>query len=48
LVYYWIVITGKKINLKEFAQSVELSELTINKIVKEIGEILEIQREAAK
>lgn len=48
LVYYWIVITGKKINLKEFAQSVELSELTINKIVKEIGEILEVQREATK
>lgn len=44
LVYYWIVATGKKINLKEFAQSVELSELTINKIVKEIEEILSLKK----
>lgn len=44
LVYYWIVATGKKINLKEFAQSVKLSELTINKIVKEIEEILALKK----
>lgn len=40
LVYYWIKHKDNKISLKEFAQKVSLSELTINKIAKEISEIL--------
>lgn len=39
IVYYWIKIKKKNITLKEFAKKVGLSELTINKIVKEINEI---------
>lgn len=39
LVFYWIRLKGKSITLKEFAKKVSLSELTINKIAKEIAEI---------
>lgn len=41
LVYYWISLKGKDISLKDFAKKVFLSELTINKIAKEIAEVLE-------
>ncbi len=41
LVYYWICIKGKEITVKDFAKKVVLSELTINKIAKEISEVLE-------
>lgn len=41
LVYYWICKKGKDITLKEFAKKVILSELTINKIAKEITDVLE-------
>lgn len=41
LVYYWICKKGKDISLKEFAKKVVLSELTINKIAKEITDVLE-------
>lgn len=40
IIFYWIGLKGKDIPLKEFAKKVSLSELTINKIVKEISEIL--------
>ncbi len=40
LVFYWIRLRGKGITLKEFAKKVSLSELTINKIAKEIAELL--------
>jgi transcription initiation factor TFIIIB Brf1 subunit/transcription initiation factor TFIIB len=40
LVFYWITHNGKNITLKDFAKKVILSELTINKISKEIGEVL--------
>lgn len=40
IAYYWICLKKKNISLKEFAKKVTLSELTINKIVKEIAEIL--------
>jgi transcription initiation factor TFIIIB Brf1 subunit/transcription initiation factor TFIIB len=39
LVFYWITVKGKEITLKDFAQKVVLSELTVNKISKEITEI---------
>ena len=41
LVYYWICKTNKKITLKQFIKKVELSELTINKISKEISDVIE-------
>lgn len=40
IVYYWICKQNKKITLKEFTKKVSLSELTINKIAKEISEVL--------
>jgi len=40
LVFYWIRINGNKIGIKDFIQNVSLSELTVNKIVKEISGIL--------
>jgi transcription initiation factor TFIIIB Brf1 subunit/transcription initiation factor TFIIB len=40
LTFYWIRKTNKNITLKEFTQKVDLSELTVNKIVKEIESIL--------
>lgn len=40
LVYYWIQKTGKDITIKEFIDKVDLSELTILKIVKEIESVL--------
>lgn len=41
MVYYWICKKNKNISLKEFTGRVQLSELTVNKIVNEINEILE-------
>lgn len=40
LVYYWIKLKDININVKEFAKKTDLSELTINKIAKEISSIL--------
>lgn len=40
VVYYWIKLKGIDISLKEFAKKTELSELTINKIAKEISAVL--------
>jgi transcription initiation factor TFIIIB Brf1 subunit/transcription initiation factor TFIIB len=40
IVYYWILKNKKNITCKEFAEKVDLSELTINKIIKEIENIL--------
>lgn len=40
IVYYWICEQKKEISLKQFTKKVELSELTINKIAKEIAEVL--------
>ena len=40
LVYYYICMKKKRITLKEFSKKVNLSELTIIKIVKEIEKIL--------
>lgn len=41
IVFYWICLKKKNISLKEFTKYVKLSELTINKIAKEISIILE-------
>ena len=41
IVYYWITIKNKHINIRDFSKNVGLSELTINKISKEITELLE-------
>lgn len=43
LVYYYILRTKKNITLKEFTKKIDLSELTIKKIVKEIDRLLETQ-----
>ena len=40
LIYYWICAKGLDISIKEFASKTELSELTINKIAKEISLVL--------
>lgn len=40
LIYYWICTQKKGITLKQFTKKVSLSELTINKIAKEIAEVL--------
>lgn len=40
LTFYWICIKQKNISLKDFTRNVQLSELTINKIAKEISKVL--------
>jgi len=40
LTYFWISLKDIDISLKDFAKKVELSELTISKIAKEISDIL--------
>jgi len=40
LTYYWICKKNKNITIKEFSKKVGLSELTVNKISKEIADIL--------
>jgi transcription initiation factor TFIIIB Brf1 subunit/transcription initiation factor TFIIB len=40
LVYYWICKEKKDITLKQFIKKVDLSELTVNKIAKEISEVI--------
>lgn len=40
LIFYWICTKRIDINLKEFAKKADLSELTINKIAKEVAEVL--------
>lgn len=40
LIYFWICSKQKDISLKQFTKKVSLSELTINKIAKEISEVL--------
>lgn len=42
IVYFWISLKNINISIKDFAKKVELSELTIIKISKEISEILGI------
>jgi len=46
LTFYWICKKQKDISLKEFTKQANLSELTINKMSKEIGEILDINESA--
>jgi len=40
LTYYWICSKGIDISLKEFAKKADLSDLTINKIAREISDVL--------
>ena len=40
LVRYYILLKGKDISMKDFRQKVHLSELTIERIAKEIARIL--------
>lgn len=42
LTYFWISLKNINISLKDFSKKVELSELTISKIAKEISDILGI------
>ena len=48
IVFYWIKKTGKNISIKEFTEKVKLSEITIDKISKEIEEILSKERKSRK
>jgi len=41
VVWYWICKNGKNINIKEFAQKIGLSELTITKIASIVADIIE-------
>ena len=41
IVRYYILINDKEISMHEFRAKVKLSELTINRIVKEIGRLLD-------
>lgn len=45
VVYYWICDQKKDITIKQFAKKVSLSELTINKIAKEITDIIKSPEE---
>jgi transcription initiation factor TFIIIB Brf1 subunit/transcription initiation factor TFIIB len=40
LTYYWICNNGINVSLKEFTKKAALSELTINKIAKEVAEVV--------
>ena len=40
LVFYWICKNNKNITLKQFKKTVSLSEITINKIAREIGNVI--------
>ena len=40
LVYFWICSKQKDISIKQFTKKVSLSELTINKISKEISDVI--------
>jgi transcription initiation factor TFIIIB Brf1 subunit/transcription initiation factor TFIIB len=40
LTFYWICAKNKDISLRDFTRNVELSELTVNKIAKEISKVL--------
>lgn len=44
LVYYWICKNGKNVTIREFSKKIYLSELTINKIYKEICTLLDKHR----
>ena len=46
LIYYWISFKNIEISLKDFAKKVDLSELTISKIAKEISDILGVVPES--
>lgn len=48
IVYYWIKKTGKNISIKEFTEKVKLSEITIDKISKEIEDILSKDKKSRK
>jgi len=48
LTYYWICKKNKNISIREFVKKVGLSELTVNRISKEISEILEKEKEKEK
>ena len=43
LTYFWICYKGMDISLKEFAKKSDLSELTIDRLAKEIAVVLNIQ-----
>ena len=40
IIYYWIRLNNKEISIKDYVKKVGLSELTINKISKEIADVL--------
>lgn len=44
LLWYWIQANQKRISIKDFVKKVNLSELTVSKIAKEIARIVESQK----
>ena len=42
ITYFWVCYKGLDISLKDFAKKAELSELTIDRLSKEISEVLKI------
>ena len=45
LVFYWIQKTKKDISMKEFTEKVDLSEITVDKLSKEIDRIIKTKKE---
>lgn len=41
VIWYWICLNKKQINIKEFIKKVDLSELTVNKMAKEVARLTE-------
>lgn len=39
VIWYWICLNKKQINIKEFIKKVDLSELTVNKMAKEVARL---------
>jgi transcription initiation factor TFIIIB Brf1 subunit/transcription initiation factor TFIIB len=48
VIYYWIQKTGKDISIKEFTEEVKLSEITVEKIAKEIDRVLKQKAKTEK
>ena len=40
LIFYWIQMKNKNVDISFFSKKVEMSELTINKLIKEITRII--------
>lgn len=48
LVYFWIKKTGKDMSIKDFTDNVQLSEITVDKLSKEIERVIEEKKNKLK